>query len=636
MEAPQARVIPPLDDLNYRAQQFIETDSKMSTVLLALDGQHRLVVLKIARIDRVARAEVNRQAIQNTVTWLTRLGKHYSLLDLYPIDRKTLNWWSRRFATPVYRATLSQWPGQPDFLVMEYLPGGALSDFVGERPLDLAQALWVAHQIATVLAYLHDHGCVHRDLKPENILFRETPLRSEPTRPIMPVLIDFGVAAQIGETRLVAGTRLWMTPELQEAYERYPLPVDPTWDTYALGLILCYMLTGQRPLRRNSDTGGYERFYQQTLAQVERLLLQTELLSAQAANRLRQLLQQTLARDVNQRPTAHSFANETNALLAELGNPFAHASAGIPSRSSDSPRRPLAQNWTMVGGMLGLVLCLLVIGLLFWRYGMAVNGAPTVNQPPVVLQPTDTNAVAPTLGIPTKSKVQVTLAPEPPAIPTLVTNSVSTSTPDKPPTLAIASPTVLAVAPTLAIPTPLPTPIAPTSTEVAAPTVAEIAVIVTPTLTNTPVATATSLPTSTPMPVATRQLTVTRAVPPTAQPIGHVRLLKPAPDASGDTVKIDFAWQPVDPPVSADQCFELVFWAPDRTADKRSPVGAGKALQGRVDFAVLAASGDPVLGQLARSRQPFYWGVRVVTCETPNKILRDVEEVRAYTFTGAL
>ena len=91
-EAPAAPAvsIPPLDDYDYQVQRFIETDSKMSDVLLAVTAQERPVVLKIARVDQRARAEVNREAIQNSVLWLQRLGRHEGLVQLYPIAYKRL------------------------------------------------------------------------------------------------------------------------------------------------------------------------------------------------------------------------------------------------------------------------------------------------------------------------------------------------------------------------------------------------------------------------------------------------------------------------------------------------------------------------------------------------------------------
>ena len=39
-----------------------------------------------------------------------------------------------------------------------------------------------------------------------------------------PILIDFGVAAQAGEAKLVSGSRLWMAPEIQAAFAQTPAP----------------------------------------------------------------------------------------------------------------------------------------------------------------------------------------------------------------------------------------------------------------------------------------------------------------------------------------------------------------------------------------------------------------------------
>ena len=167
--------IPPLDDYDYQVQRFIETDSKMSDVLLAMTAQGRPVVLKIARVDQRARAEVNREAIQNSVLWLQRLGRHQGLVQLYPIAYKRPGNERARKDEPVFCATLRQWAGEPEFLVMEYLEGGSLREVVGAHPLSLDVTLWIAHQLAVSLDYVHQQGCVHRDIKPENILFRGPP-----------------------------------------------------------------------------------------------------------------------------------------------------------------------------------------------------------------------------------------------------------------------------------------------------------------------------------------------------------------------------------------------------------------------------------------------------------------------------
>jgi hypothetical protein len=116
--------------------------------------------------------------------------------------------------------------------------------------------------------------------------------------------------------------------------------------------------------------------------------------------------------------------------------------------------------------------------------------------------------------------------------------------------------------------------------------------------------------------------------------VGRVQLLAPESGAHSSQSKVEFTWQSIDQPLAADHCFELVFWNSKRENDKRSPVGASKALSGRVDFALLTLSSDSLLSRLAQSRQAMNWGVRIVSCADPRTILQDVQEVRVYTYEG--
>ena len=247
MAAKKGVMLPPLDDFHYNAERFIESDSKMSDILLATDERNRAVVLKISAVEQRNRADVNRAAIHNAEAWLKQFRHHRGIISLLPISRKAKTQRRSWFARPTYWATLTQWPSKPDFLALEYLAGDSLKSFVGNKRLGIELSLWIAHHIARSLAYIHKQNCVHRDIKPENILFRLPPTDRPDSAGVLPVIIDFGVAARRGEQKLVSGSRLWMAPELQDAYGRDPLAVEPAWDVYALGLILCYMLTGPPP-----------------------------------------------------------------------------------------------------------------------------------------------------------------------------------------------------------------------------------------------------------------------------------------------------------------------------------------------------------------------------------------------------
>ncbi len=57
------------------------------------------------------------------------------------------------------------------YLVMEYVPHGELFDYILKRGrLSEPEAVYLAKQIVSAVAYMHHAGIVHRDLKPENVL----------------------------------------------------------------------------------------------------------------------------------------------------------------------------------------------------------------------------------------------------------------------------------------------------------------------------------------------------------------------------------------------------------------------------------------------------------------------------------
>jgi eukaryotic-like serine/threonine-protein kinase len=128
------------------------------------------------------------------------------------------------------------------YLVLEYIEGqnlrSRLRSFEGPVPLDIVES-W-GRQLASVLAYLHEHGIVHRDLKPENILVTpDDELK----------VADFGTALLEGAKRLTwrhlsenLGTPDYMSPEQSQGDRG-----DERSDVYAWGILMYEFLTGQVP-----------------------------------------------------------------------------------------------------------------------------------------------------------------------------------------------------------------------------------------------------------------------------------------------------------------------------------------------------------------------------------------------------
>jgi serine/threonine protein kinase len=136
------------------------------------------------------------------------------------------------------------------YIVMPYLPGGALSDYVKkEGPLTLRVAQDYLKQIAEALDYAHECGCVHCDVKPANILLGGGG---------QVVLSDFGIVRLLQGTSLTAQQSvkspetLMGTPDYISPEQALGEPLDGRSDIYSLAVTLFFLLTGEPPFKSDS------------------------------------------------------------------------------------------------------------------------------------------------------------------------------------------------------------------------------------------------------------------------------------------------------------------------------------------------------------------------------------------------
>lgn len=66
----------------------------------------------------------------------------------------------------------TQIPGQPLCIIMEFIPGGSLTDLLNKAPIHEKFKCKLALDVATGMAFLHSNSIYHRDLKPDNMLVR--------------------------------------------------------------------------------------------------------------------------------------------------------------------------------------------------------------------------------------------------------------------------------------------------------------------------------------------------------------------------------------------------------------------------------------------------------------------------------
>jgi serine/threonine protein kinase/tetratricopeptide (TPR) repeat protein len=130
-----------------------------------------------------------------------------------------------------------------DFLVMEYVPGKTLADWLKNGALPEKDVIVIGMQIAAALEEAHERGIVHRDLKPANIAITEK-ARAK--------ILDFGLAMLLRpveegstesftDSKAAAGTLPYMPPEQLTGG-----PVDGRADIYSIGAVLYEMATDRR------------------------------------------------------------------------------------------------------------------------------------------------------------------------------------------------------------------------------------------------------------------------------------------------------------------------------------------------------------------------------------------------------
>jgi eukaryotic-like serine/threonine-protein kinase len=123
--------------------------------------------------------------------------------------------------------------GRP-YLVMEYIAGVPLDDYIAKHALPLKKRLQLLIEICRAVSFAHSRLVVHCDLKPSNIMVDDNG---------HPMLLDFGIAALIGAD--ISGeneTRQAFTPRYASPELKAGLPISTATDVYSLGVILGEML----------------------------------------------------------------------------------------------------------------------------------------------------------------------------------------------------------------------------------------------------------------------------------------------------------------------------------------------------------------------------------------------------------
>ena len=162
------------------------------------------------------------------------------------------------------------WRGTP-MLIFEYLGGGTLADRLRDTRFTPRETVELGIVLASVLQKTHALGILHRDIKPSNIGY---------TTDNQPKLLDFGLAHVLHDSRRagrvfsrkaedysnletvsltlnhprsmtlsnhIVGTPAYLSPECVQLRA-----ADPSFDLWAVAMVLYQCLSGRNPMERHT------------------------------------------------------------------------------------------------------------------------------------------------------------------------------------------------------------------------------------------------------------------------------------------------------------------------------------------------------------------------------------------------
>eukprot|EP00767_Chilomastix_cuspidata_P005293 gnl/Chilomastix_cuspidata/550.p1 GENE.gnl/Chilomastix_cuspidata/550~~gnl/Chilomastix_cuspidata/550.p1 ORF type:complete len:460 (-),score=195.64 gnl/Chilomastix_cuspidata/550:395-1774(-) len=173
-----------------------------------------VVAIKIVRIT----PDEPLEPLKNEIA-LMRVSEHPNIVKLFDVFH--------------FRERSELW------IVMEYLPGGALTKVLTTRGSirDELVIAAVCRRVTAVLDFLHRQNRIHRDIKSDNLLVSaEGDVK----------LADFGFCAQLNaeqrKRNSVVGTPYWMSPELIRGTD-----YDTKVDIWSLGILALELADGVPP-----------------------------------------------------------------------------------------------------------------------------------------------------------------------------------------------------------------------------------------------------------------------------------------------------------------------------------------------------------------------------------------------------
>ncbi len=289
---------------------------------------------------------------------------------------------------PVYELGVA---GEQPFFAMKLIEGETFGALLARRQApvdDLQRYLSIFAQVCQAVAYAHARGVIHRDLKPSNVMIGafgevqvldwgmgkvlrpvssggdDTAREASPALRRVETFRSRGGRVSLGSVGTVSGTPAYMSPEQAAGHNDR---VDQRSDVFALGSILCEILTG-RPAYCGSAADLEQRQREEyEMALHARLAGARDSLAACGADaQLVQLVEDCLPPTASARPAdAGVVAQRVSAYLAEVEK---RAQAAMVAAETERVRaRAATQRQRLIAALAAVTVLGLVVALWLWR-----------------------------------------------------------------------------------------------------------------------------------------------------------------------------------------------------------------------------------------------------------------------------
>ncbi len=269
-------------------------------------------------------------------------------------------------------------------LVMEFVPGRSLENFLAERGrLSVVEACRLVRQAMIGLDHAHARGMVHRDLKPQNLMLT-------PDGKVK--ILDFGLAkiaierqqAQgLTRTNALMGTPHYLAPE--QALDA--AQADIRADIYSLGCTLYCLLAGAPPFDHGTEMKVLLAHQHEAPRPLHELL-------PDVPSELSALVDRMLAKSPSARPQTPKEVAQALLPFAkgemppqpeEAGAPLGHLSVGESIKAGPLPQAKQLLRWCrenrLVAGMSGVIVVLLLSTIVASYFALR-SGSPIAKVKP--------------------------------------------------------------------------------------------------------------------------------------------------------------------------------------------------------------------------------------------------------------